>query len=295
MCEQKEKNKEKRIAFWQGVARYTVSTFLVGAAIIAITFGRWSLASVPLIMLAWLDLRELMGARTAELRATYEAFMASMRVVQHTTDISYQRIVGIHALVDRLYREQPVGFALVIKAINNLPLPGLPGEHKATKGTLEIMSRFRFTEDQPNLDVTFGVKDIKSAKGTPVDAGDIDLSAESNSDAISATVSDQQLSEDRMSVTAKLTLAGGSMPEPGLAVITVKGTNRDTGAVVAAGTAEFQTGPGEGALGSIQLDIPLTPIDEAPAAPVEQPAPAEAPFETEQPAPAPVDGSGDPV
>lgn len=200
--------------------------------------------------------------------------------------------------VDRFYKlfsvsvyQNKVGFDKVTEAITNIKSPvSLP--ETVTQGKLTM--RFKFDEDNDQVDFTVRVGDLKTAHGHAVGAGDIDITAESTvPESVASEISDQQLSEDGMSVSARASLQAGDMSQSGIAVVTVKATNRDTGVLVAFGSAELVYGPGEAAIGNISMDIPLEEVEEP--TPTPEPAPESIP----EPAPVPEDGGivgdGEPV
>lgn len=128
-----------------------------------------------------------------------------------------------------------------------------------------LMARYKFTEDQDPVSFPLVFTGGHSKKGTAVGAADVDLTVESSIAAITAEISNQKLSDDGNSVSADVTLTGGTMEQADLAVVTYKATNRDTGNVIAADTDEFETGPGEVAIGTLDSPVPLPEV--APAAP----------------------------
>jgi hypothetical protein len=164
--------------------------------------------------------------------------------------------------------ETTTGFQLVADAIADLTTPEPPPDNVAVEGTL--VARYILNEDAVAKDPgpkTFPItcKDLKSAAGTPVGAGDIDLAVESSSANVSASIANQQLSGDGNSVTADVTIEGqAQQPTAELAVVKYTAKNRDTGNEVAADTDEFETGPGEASIGTIDSPVPLTPVDEPP-------------------------------
>lgn len=148
------------------------------------------------------------------------------------------------------------GFASVAEAIANLqPLPPPQPEQKGT-----LVARYKFDEDQAPVTFDLVFKGGTSAKGTPVGAGDVDLSIASSSGQLMAELGPQTLSDDGNEVKATVTLTGQTMPVAELAVVSYAATNRDTGNQVAADTDEFETGPGEVAIGTLDSPVPLTEV-----------------------------------
>ena len=124
-----------------------------------------------------------------------------------------------------------------------------------------IMARFIVPADQPDFVIQLNATGFKDAEGNDADAKDIDLTVDnSNPAAISGTVSDQTLSEDGKSVSAKVSVHVGA-PSADLGVLAYKATNRDTGALVAAGSDEFIVNAGEAATGTVNSSVPLTPTE----------------------------------
>lgn len=157
------------------------------------------------------------------------------------------------------------GFNKVAEAINNLKQPGPPPDNIAVEGT--IVARYRLNEDEVAANPgpkTFTIvgRGFKSAAGTPVGAGDIDLSVDLGSAAnMTASLSNQRLSDDGNEVQADVTIEGNaSQPTAELAVLKYSGKNRDTGNEVCADTDEFETGPGEATIGEMDTPVPLTEV-----------------------------------
>lgn len=122
-----------------------------------------------------------------------------------------------------------------------------------------IMAKFKVGADNSDIVIELTGGSFTDDEGNPTDASDIDLSVESsNPDAVSASLTEQTLSDDSKSVSAKVAVHFGA-PATDIAVLTYRATNRDTDAVVAAGTDEFTVEVGEAALGSVTSKVPLTP------------------------------------
>jgi hypothetical protein len=162
--------------------------------------------------------------------------------------------------IDNHRRRTTEGFAQVAKAISKLEPPELPQGNTAVKGTL--LMRYRFNEDQTPVSFELEVKDLRSAKGSPVGAQGIELSAESSSEQLQVEVGPTVLSEDGNSCTAPISITGGSMPTTELVTVTYHAKNTDTGSDVAGDSDEFVTGPGEPTIGTIGSPVPLTEIPE---------------------------------
>jgi hypothetical protein len=148
----------------------------------------------------------------------------------------------------------------ILKAIESLqPLPEPQPEQEG-----KLMARYKFNEDQEPVSFTLVFRGGTSKKGTAVGAGDVDLAASSSSPQLLAEIGPQSLSADGKEVSAPVTLTGQSMPNSELAVVTYTATNRDTGNQVAADVDEFETGPGEVAIGTLDSPVPLNAIEEPP-------------------------------
>ncbi len=147
------------------------------------------------------------------------------------------------------------GFRLVAEALNNQQPPP-----PAQTGGI-IMASFKVGSDNPDITITLtgsGFMDSDTPPN-PVGAADIDLSVESsNPDAVTATLSNQALSDDGLSVTADVAVHFGA-PATDVATLTYRATNRDTDAVVAAGSDDFLVQVGEAAIGTVVSTVPLTP------------------------------------
>ena len=139
-----------------------------------------------------------------------------------------------------------------IAKINPLPEP-----QPKPKGV--IMATFKVGADNPDITIELSGSDFTDSEGNPTGAGDIDLSVESsNPDVLEATLSGQSVSADGNTVTAQVNLHFGAS-SPDMAALAYKANNRDTGALVAAGSDEFIVGAGEASVGSITSSVPLTP------------------------------------
>ena len=128
------------------------------------------------------------------------------------------------------------------------------------------MARYRLNEDAvsgdpgPKTFIIIGTG-FKSAAGTQVGANDIDLSVELTGSNMSASLANQRLSDDGLSVMADVTIEGNAQqPTAELAVLKYSAKNRDTGSEVAADTDEFETGPGEATIGTIDSPVPLSEV-----------------------------------
>jgi hypothetical protein len=161
-------------------------------------------------------------------------------------------VFDTQGIIDALDR----GFIKVAEAIANIQ--PLPQPQPNIGGTL--VARYKFTEDQEPVSFELIFRGGKSAKGTPVGAGDIDLSVESSSTQLKAELSPQAVSEDGNEVSATVTLTGADMPVAELAIVSYAATNRDTGNQVAADSDEFETGPGEVAIGELDSPVPLPEV-----------------------------------
>jgi hypothetical protein len=143
-------------------------------------------------------------------------------------------------------------------------IEALKPQQQATEPTLThevpIMARYKFNADQEPVTFPLVFKGGLDKKGNPVGAGDVDLSIESGSASIVAELGQQTLRDDGNEVKADVTLSGGPMAVADLAVVTYKAKNRDTGNVVAADSDEFETGPGEVAIGTLDSPVPLPEV-----------------------------------
>lgn len=147
--------------------------------------------------------------------------------------------------------------ALIAEAITNIH--PLPPPQPQPRGVL--MATFKVGADNPDITIRLtgsGFVD-NDTPPNPVGAGDIDLSVESSApDTVSASITEQTVSDDGNSVSANIAVHFGA-PASDIAVLTYRATNRDTGLVVAAGTDEFVVTAGEAALGQLTSNVPLTP------------------------------------
>lgn len=148
------------------------------------------------------------------------------------------------------------GFALVAEAIAHINPPQPP---RPEEGGI-LLSRYRIAEDQPAINFELVGTGFKSSKGTETGAGDIDLSVQSNSPGLTASLGTQTVSEDGKTVKATVTLTANS-PTVDMAVVSYKATNRDTGNVVAADSDEFIIGPGEASIGTLNSPVPLDEVE----------------------------------
>ena len=162
------------------------------------------------------------------------------------------------AAVQQQTLETTKWLASIVEAINHLT--PLPPPQPQSKGV--IMATFKVGADNPDITIRLtgsGFVD-NDTPPNPVGAADIDLSVESSApDTVSASISEQTVSDDGNSVTANVAVHFGA-PASDIAVLTYRATNRDTGLVVAAGTDEFQVQAGEAALGQLTSNVPLTPV-----------------------------------
>lgn len=144
----------------------------------------------------------------------------------------------------------------IAEAINNQsPTPAQTGG--------KLVARYRIPEDQPPITFDLVGKDFKSAKGSSVGAGDIDLAVESDNPSLLAEMGAQTVSEDGNEVSAPVTITAQSSSID-MAVVTYRATNRDTGALVAGDSDEFIIGPGEATIGTLDSPVPLTEEPEPP-------------------------------
>lgn len=157
------------------------------------------------------------------------------------------------------------GFDKVAEAINNLKPPEPPPDNTAVEGT--IVARYRLNEDEVAANPgpkTFTIvgRGFKSAAGTAVGAGDVDLSVDLGEAVnMTASIANQRLSDDGNEVMADVTIEGNAQqPTAQLAVLKYAGKNRDTGNEVCADTDEFETGPGEATIGEMDTPVPLTEV-----------------------------------
>lgn len=147
------------------------------------------------------------------------------------------------------------GFALIAETLTTTTLPTPQPEQEG-----QLMARYKFNEDQEPVSFTLVFRGGQTKKGTAVGAGDIDLAVSSSSAQLLAEIGPQTLSEDGNEVSAPITLTGQTMPNAELAVVTYTATNRDTGNQAAADVDEFETGPGEVAIGTLDSPVPLEEI-----------------------------------
>jgi hypothetical protein len=139
------------------------------------------------------------------------------------------------------------------QAVTDLDQP-LPPEQGAT-----IMASFIVGASNPDIQIQLAATDFKDDEGNAVDASDIDLSVESsNTDALTATLSSQTLSDDKLTVSGVVDVHFGA-PATDIAILTYRATNRDTSLVVAAGSDEFTVQAGEAAIGTVTSNVPLPP------------------------------------
>ena len=170
---------------------------------------------------------------------------------QALTD-GFKEVTKWQAIQDETIR---AGFASVVEAIAKISTqpPPLP----KPKGV--IMATFKVAADNPDIVIELSGTGFTDSEGNPTGAGDIDLSVESsNNDVLEATLSGQTVSDDGQTVTAQVNLHFGAA-SPDMAALAYKANNRDTGALVAAGSDEFIVGAGEASVGSITSTVPLTP------------------------------------
>jgi len=121
------------------------------------------------------------------------------------------------------------------------------------------MARFKVAADNPDFDIQLVGGGFTDSEGNPTGAGDIDLGAESsNGDVLEITVGDQALSEDGQSVATLVHVHVGTS-SPDMVALAYTAKNRDTGAVVAAGSDEFLVNAGEASVGTVTSNVPLTP------------------------------------
>lgn len=149
------------------------------------------------------------------------------------------------------------GFAAVVEAIAQLNTqpPPLP----QSKGV--IMATFKVAADNPDIVISLAGTDFMDSDTppNPTGAGDIDLSVESSApDVVGATLSNQVLSADGNTVTADIAVHFGAAATD-VATLTYRATNRDTGAIVAAGSDDFTVQVGEAGIGTVTSTVPLTP------------------------------------
>ena len=124
------------------------------------------------------------------------------------------------------------------------------------------MARFKVAADNPDITIELSGSGFTDSEGNPTGAADIDLSVESsNAEVLEATLSGQTVSADGQTVTAQVALHFGAA-SPDMAALAYKATNRDTSALVAAGSDEFIVGAGEASVGTISSNVPLTPEPE---------------------------------
>lgn len=176
------------------------------------------------------------------------------------------------AAIDEHRLSTTAGFGKVGQAIADISIPELP-PGQAVKG--KLMSRYKFNADQAPVTFDINLTDVKDSHGNPASLEGIELIAYSESEQLTAEVSNQHVSEDGLTLTGTITLTGEEMTHNELAVVTYIAKNQDTGEQIAADTDEFETGPGEATIGQLSTPVPLTPVEEAAPAPVvTEPAPA---------------------
>lgn len=166
-------------------------------------------------------------------------------------------VKALHGIEDAITK----GFDKVAEAISKLQPPEPPpDDNTAVRG--DIMGRYKFSEDQAPIDYTVTAGNFKSAKNKPVSAQGIKLAIQSSSPNLVATMGEQTVSEDGNSVSASVHLEGNpdGMDNVELAVVTTTATNEDTGNQIAADVDEFETGPGEPVIGTIDSPVPLPEV-----------------------------------
>lgn len=156
----------------------------------------------------------------------------------------------------------PEAEVLIRELISALTDQPEPDDGSIAKGT--IVARYKFNEDQDDVTYDLIFRGGQTRRGTSVGAGDVDLTAESNNAGLMASIENQTLSEDGNEVKATVRLSGGQMPNADLAVVTYKATNRDNGNVLAADSDEFEIGPGEVVIGTLDSPVPLEEVVSAP-------------------------------